>query len=63
MESPTTPMRSAKRVTAQEGEEPKSKTVTVSDLAFTQLEKNAKKFKMQKMQYVSAAIAFLQKVG
>lgn len=63
MEAPIIPVRPARRKEPKAASEPKTKTIAVSDLAFNHLEKNAKKFKMNKSKYTSAAITFFAEAG
>ena len=67
MENTAQPTRSAKRRAAQseQKEEPTTtlKTIGISETAFAQAEKNARRFKMSKSQYASAAIAYFAQSG
>jgi hypothetical protein len=63
MESPEAPRRPAKRKEPKTGVVPKIKTVGVSESAFGQVESCAKKLKMSKVKYASAAIAFFAESG
>lgn len=63
MEEALQPLRPANRKEPKLKAEPKIKTVGLSDSAFTQVEKSAKKLKMSKSKYASAAIAFFAESG
>jgi hypothetical protein len=57
------PLRPAKRKEPAKTSEAKNKTVTVSEDAFLQVGQCAKKLKMSKSKYASAAIAFFAESG
>jgi hypothetical protein len=57
------PLRPAKRKEPVKTSEAKNKTVTVSEDAFLQVGQSAKKLKMSKSKYASAAIAFFAQSG
>jgi hypothetical protein len=63
METTQPRYRPAKRREPKTGVDPKTKTVGVSEDAFNQIEAQAKKLKMSKSKYASAAIAFFAESG
>jgi hypothetical protein len=63
MESPEVKQRPAKRKDPKTKADPKIKTVGITEDAFVQVEAQAKKLKMSKSKYTSAAIAFFAESG
>lgn len=63
MNEPEEAKRPAKRKVPRKTVDSKNKTVTVSETAFYQVEQSARKLKMSKSKYASAAIAFFAESG
>ena len=63
METNEQGLRAAKRKEPRTGVDPKIKTVGVTEAAFVQVEAQAKKLKMSKSKYASAAIAYFAESG
>lgn len=63
MDEPEQPKRPANRKVPTKSSEAKNKTVTVSDAAFYQAEQSAKKLRISKSKYASAAIDYFATNG
>lgn len=63
MKQPLSPKRAARRREPRQPDEAKSTTVTVSDASYTQLKNSAKKLRVSKSKYASAAIAYFAERG